>query len=248
MQLNISLIFCFLFILFSCSSDSNNEIITSLIEKKEIIVEKKQNIIKKIVPENIIEKKVSANINFPVYFVGPSYFLEGIEYTPTEDYTYNQTGLASFYGKELHNKKTANNELNKRLIKNLEQQVEALKKKNQELKKAVAEREDEVGGAETTRICDTIGQLPKRIQNLIFYYTSHPVIEYHSEHFFNFAKPFISNIELTNLNSHNPNKWCNLCGEYLSDDNWKTCNHGTEILNRCKYCKDCLTCELRERH
>jgi len=38
---------------------------------------------------------------------------QGVEYVPEENYSYDQSGLATFYDKELHNVKTANNDLNK---------------------------------------------------------------------------------------------------------------------------------------
>ena len=47
------------------------------------------------------------------YLIGDPYFIEGAKYIPQEDYSYNKTGLATFYGKELHKIKTANNDLNK---------------------------------------------------------------------------------------------------------------------------------------
>ena len=47
------------------------------------------------------------------YLIGDPYFIEGAKYTPQEDYFYNKTGLATFYGKELHKIKTVNNDLNK---------------------------------------------------------------------------------------------------------------------------------------
>ena len=37
--------------------------------------------------------------------MGNSYFIDGVKYSPQEDYFYNKTGLATFYGKELHNGK-----------------------------------------------------------------------------------------------------------------------------------------------
>lgn len=47
------------------------------------------------------------------YIVGDKYFIQGVEYIPEENYNYSSVGLATFYGKELHNKKTINNDLNK---------------------------------------------------------------------------------------------------------------------------------------
>ena len=58
---------------------------------------------------------VSNNINFNTikYILGKKYFIDGVEYTPEENYKYNQIGIATFYNKELHNKKTINNDYNK---------------------------------------------------------------------------------------------------------------------------------------
>ena len=47
------------------------------------------------------------------YLIGDPYFIEGAKHIPQEDYFYNQTGLATFYDKELHKIKTKNNDLNK---------------------------------------------------------------------------------------------------------------------------------------
>ena len=47
------------------------------------------------------------------YIVGDPYNIEGVEYIPKENYNYNKIGLATFYGKEIHNKRTINNDLNK---------------------------------------------------------------------------------------------------------------------------------------
>ena len=54
-----------------------------------------------------------SNKNIPIYFIGEPYFIEGVNIHPKEDYNYNETGLASFYGANLHRKKTINNEYNK---------------------------------------------------------------------------------------------------------------------------------------
>ena len=48
-----------------------------------------------------------------LYLIGDPYFIEGVKYTPKEDYSYSEVGLATFYDKELHNQKTLNNDLNK---------------------------------------------------------------------------------------------------------------------------------------
>ena len=104
----IKLLISFLFFiyLFSCKT----------IEKSKVsnIVEKSKEKVIKTLSSNEKETKVSNNQeNFIYYLIGDSYFIEGVKYTPEENYLYNKTGLATFYGKELHNVKTANNDLNK---------------------------------------------------------------------------------------------------------------------------------------
>ena len=92
MKLLISLLFILIF-LNSCQVDNGKfKNIQKLISEKEI-------------PNKENNKKF--------YLVGDSYFIEGVEYSPVENYEYNEVGIATFYGKELHNKKTANNDLNK---------------------------------------------------------------------------------------------------------------------------------------
>ncbi|MBM3572124.1 MAG: septal ring lytic transglycosylase RlpA family protein, partial [Alphaproteobacteria bacterium] len=43
--------------------------------------------------------------------VGDPYQINGVWYYPAEDYGYNETGIASWYGKEFHGKPTANGEV-----------------------------------------------------------------------------------------------------------------------------------------
>ena len=101
----IKLVISLILILFisSCKIDSTKEIIQDTIEKKIT----KKNITEKNNQNDLIED------NFIKYVVGDPYFIEGVEYIPEENYNYNEIGLASFYGKNLHNKKTINNDLNK---------------------------------------------------------------------------------------------------------------------------------------
>ena len=63
----------------------------------------------------ITDKIINTDVNDEniKYYVGDTYFVEGVKYTPNENYNYSKIGLASFYGKELHNVKTINNDLNK---------------------------------------------------------------------------------------------------------------------------------------
>jgi rare lipoprotein A len=97
----------FLIFIFSCEPVSKDIVINKIEQTKENIVDeikyKKKNIKE--------DKKISNDKIF--YLVGDPYFIEGVEYIPEEDYSYNKIGLATFYDKELHKQKTANNDLNK---------------------------------------------------------------------------------------------------------------------------------------
>ena len=99
MKLVVSLIF--VVILSSCQIKENININKIIIDKKNLIKES-------------LTQKNSQNKNFIIqYVIGKKYFLEGVEYIPSENYTYNEVGLSSFYGKELHNIRTINNDINK---------------------------------------------------------------------------------------------------------------------------------------
>ena len=97
------------FILFSCDNIDNKEIISKVKETKNQIQEK----IKLKKNESSESKNQSIKKNNIFYYLGEIYYIEGVEYIPTEDYNYNEVGLSSFYGKELHNVKTINNDFNK---------------------------------------------------------------------------------------------------------------------------------------
>jgi len=47
----------------------------------------------------------------PVYKVGQPYEISGNWYYPKEDYNYDETGIASWYGADFHDKRTANGEM-----------------------------------------------------------------------------------------------------------------------------------------
>lgn len=47
----------------------------------------------------------------PEYKVGAPYRIDGTWYYPAEDYTYDQTGIASWYGPNFHGRRTANGEI-----------------------------------------------------------------------------------------------------------------------------------------
>ena len=110
MKLIISLLF---FLLTSCEQISKEEVINTIEDTKETIVKKT---IKSPDTSNKVKIKVEedkANKNKIFYLIGEPYYIEGVKYVPEENYSYEEIGLATFYDKELHNKKTANNDLNK---------------------------------------------------------------------------------------------------------------------------------------
>ena len=47
------------------------------------------------------------------YYIGEPYYIEGVNYVPEENYNYSEVGISTFYGKELHNVNTINNDINK---------------------------------------------------------------------------------------------------------------------------------------
>ncbi len=100
-----------LLFIFSCNElNLNNvsEVVENSTNKIEEIIDNKK--------EDKKEKKQSNNKetkDIIFYYVGEPYFIEGVRYIPEEDYNYSEIGLSSFYGKELHNIKTVNNDLNK---------------------------------------------------------------------------------------------------------------------------------------
>ena len=100
-KLIISTLFLFVF---SCEPISKNDFINK-VEKTKV------NIVDELKLKNAKKNKTSNNKIF--YLVGDPYFIEGVKYIPEEDYSYKEVGLASFYDKELHNKKTLNNDINK---------------------------------------------------------------------------------------------------------------------------------------
>ena len=110
MKLIISLFFIFLF---SCDNISSNKVVNKIENAKNIIEDKtKENVEKLVEPKKNLDKENSTSENI-FYLIGDPYFIEGVKYTPREDYSYSEVGLASFYDKELHNQKTLNNDLNK---------------------------------------------------------------------------------------------------------------------------------------
>ena len=110
MKLIISLFF---FLLISCEQISKEEFINTIENTKDTIVKKaiKSPDTSVKVKTKIEEDKTNKNSIF--YLIGEPYFIEGVKYVPEENYSYEEIGLATFYDKDLHNKRTANNDLNK---------------------------------------------------------------------------------------------------------------------------------------
>ncbi len=110
MKLIISLV---LFLLISCEQISNDNISNKIETTKNTIIEKTTPKIKSSKEKQIEVKENIESKNTIFYLVGDPYYIEGVKYVPQENYSYKEVGLATFYDKELHNKKTANNDLNK---------------------------------------------------------------------------------------------------------------------------------------
>lgn len=60
--------------------------------------------------KNLTEEVSAIKENGGIYKVGNTYTVMGQTYTPKEDYSYSETGIASWYGDDFHNKRTANGE------------------------------------------------------------------------------------------------------------------------------------------
>mgnify|MGYP003326622339 CR=1 FL=1 len=98
---------------FGIDTDKLQDLFQSLENAKNIIEDKtKENVAKIVEPKKNLDKENLTSENI-FYLIGDSYFIEGVKYTPKEDYSYSEVGLATFYDKELHNQKTLNNDLNK---------------------------------------------------------------------------------------------------------------------------------------
>ena len=108
----IKLVTSFFLIIFlvSCKIQQTDQILDILPDKETI-----KKAVK--IPENKVLKKSTNELNqkksnLIKYHIGDPYFIEGVKYIPDENYDYDEIGLASFYGKELHKRKTINNDFN----------------------------------------------------------------------------------------------------------------------------------------
>ena len=106
-KLIISLLF---FILLSCEQISKDKILNQIENTKDIIEERNNKNITKIKESNKKNEQIDNKI---FYFIGDPYFIEGVKYIPEENYNYSEVGISTYYGKELHNIKTINNDINK---------------------------------------------------------------------------------------------------------------------------------------
>ena len=118
-MIRLTISFFFIFILASCEIKNSKKITEIIDNKKDSIttIVSQKNLKKVVSQKNTkkIESNKKININsFNIkYVVGDTYYIDGVEYIPTENYDYDEIGLAIYYGKELHRKKTLNNDLNK---------------------------------------------------------------------------------------------------------------------------------------
>lgn len=60
--------------------------------------------------KNLPEEVEAIKADGGIYKVGNPYKVLGQSYTPREDYSYSEVGMASWYGDDFHNKRTANGE------------------------------------------------------------------------------------------------------------------------------------------
>ena len=121
-------IFILVFILSSCSNIGGiveiavKDVVNSPLDSKEIIQSVDNNNIaslnkKKIDKINSKIKNIPEVIAQPKYKIGNPYEIKGIWYYPKRDLTYEETGIASWYGEKFHGKLTANGEIfNKDII------------------------------------------------------------------------------------------------------------------------------------
>ncbi len=96
-------------LILSCNELPNEKITNKLeesIKKIETFTDSKKE------EKNVLKEK-SKDQNNIFYYIGEPYFIEGVKYIPEENYNYSEIGISTFYGKELHNIKTVNNDTNK---------------------------------------------------------------------------------------------------------------------------------------
>ena len=100
-------VICFVY---SCKQIQDNKISTKVnsgittIEK--VLLKKEEN------NQSKLKKEIKKNDKV-FYYLEEPYYIEGVKYTPEENYNYSEIGISTYYGKELHNVKTINNDVNK---------------------------------------------------------------------------------------------------------------------------------------
>ena len=103
----------FFFILIACQNISKDNVYNKFTNTKNVIEEKTNKNVVELIQSKNDNKQEELSKDKIFYLIGDTYYIEGVKYTPQEDYAYQQVGLATYYDKELHNKKTLNNDLNK---------------------------------------------------------------------------------------------------------------------------------------
>jgi rare lipoprotein A len=58
-----------------------------------------------------LSQRAAGPVQQGYYKIGRPYEIDGVTYTPAEDYNYDETGIASWYGPDFHGKITANGDL-----------------------------------------------------------------------------------------------------------------------------------------
>ena len=99
-----------LLVIYSCAKVQKAEIKAEI---KEAINNTKTIVETKIINQDSTDYNSIAIENNIFYLIGEPFFIEGVKYVPEENYFYSEVGLATYYGKELHNMRTANNDFNK---------------------------------------------------------------------------------------------------------------------------------------
>ena len=102
--------FLIILLIYSCK-EIKEEIISKKIDKE---IKKIGKVLKN--EDNINQNQLNKNNNQQekiFYYLGDPYYIQGVKYIPEENYNYSEIGLSTYYGKELHNVKTVNNDFNK---------------------------------------------------------------------------------------------------------------------------------------
>ena len=86
--------------------EKSNEIIQKTLKQEPAIITKQESTIpinqEPLSTTNQQPSIIKKKNNRITYLIGDPYFIKGVKYTPQEDYSYNKTGLATFYGKLTH--------------------------------------------------------------------------------------------------------------------------------------------------